>query len=281
MSHRKTVATTTSSTSGGSKGAAVTASDDHEPVSFNRNRMSRAEWARLPTVMRAKFLVCEPPTPAVAERKEATLKRIRARTADAHMHGRRGNAGRTGPWSPTTSASPSRSPSSASAPLPKFQIQIVRAESAAPSSSLRGSGIGSRRPSGFDGSDQPQPQQQQQQQPLRMSHRASGARSAPVGGRSSSGRESSSTSPVLAFETNISAEHLRNSRFALSNWKHTMVQQLVEGQPSAITAIILSDIFSRPVSSYLSKCDMTVPMPLADVHHMNRLVCRANELMES
>ncbi|KNE62250.1 hypothetical protein AMAG_07488 [Allomyces macrogynus ATCC 38327] len=67
----------------GTPSSPIGPSADYEAVSFNRARLTGTKWAKMPLVIKAKYLVSEPPSARTAEWLQATNHRLRARTADA------------------------------------------------------------------------------------------------------------------------------------------------------------------------------------------------------
>ncbi|KAJ3372620.1 hypothetical protein GGF31_001640 [Allomyces arbusculus] len=72
-----------SSAGGGAASSPTGPAPDYEAVSFNRARLPGAKWAKMPLVIKAKYLVSEPPSARTAEWLHATNHRLRVRTADA------------------------------------------------------------------------------------------------------------------------------------------------------------------------------------------------------
>ncbi|KNE63233.1 hypothetical protein AMAG_08382 [Allomyces macrogynus ATCC 38327] len=68
---------------GGAASSSTVPGGDYEAVSFNRARLPGTKWARMPLVIKAKYLISEPPSARTAEWLHATNQRLRARTADA------------------------------------------------------------------------------------------------------------------------------------------------------------------------------------------------------
>ncbi|KAI9175993.1 hypothetical protein H9P43_006357 [Blastocladiella emersonii ATCC 22665] len=244
-----------------------------EVVTFNRNRLSHTQWSKLPTVIRAKFMVYEPPTGRAQEARDEARRRIRARTAEAGAIGvsRRatlaaangGGSGLHGEFDPSQyhDAAKNSVAAARSSIFPTLGTDAARlmgprkAVSAAPRAAYHG------------------------QTSKSNAARVASARLADNNNVAAPTTRSLATrsAPVRGSTQNPSLAHIRATRAHLAQWKDATVQALVEGQPSAITAIVLKDVISRPTSSYVPPSERTVTLLREETDRLHRLVCRATD----